>query len=105
MAYWLTPFLTIMFLEHMLWRRGYAYDVSAWEDPKRLPYGIAAITCWSVGTVLAILSMSQVWYVGPIALKVGNPPYGTDISWELALGATLIMYPPARWLERRLTGL
>ncbi|KAK0884979.1 hypothetical protein LTR87_001377 [Friedmanniomyces endolithicus] len=104
-AYWLTPFLTIMFLEHILFRRGYAYDVSAWEDPKRLPYGIAAITCWSIGTVLAILCMSQTWWVGPIALKVGNPPYGTDISWELALGATTILYPPARWLERRLTGL
>ncbi|KAK5721202.1 hypothetical protein LTR17_014762 [Elasticomyces elasticus] len=104
-AYWLTPFLTIMFLEHILFRRGYAYDVSAWEDPKRLPYGIAAFTCWSIGTVLAILCMSQTWWVGPIALKVGNPPFGTDISWELALGATMIMYPPARWLERRLTGL
>ncbi|KAK3654869.1 hypothetical protein LTR56_003727 [Elasticomyces elasticus] len=104
-AYWLTPFLTIMFLEHILFRRGFAYDVSAWEDPKRLPYGIAAFTCWSIGTVLAILCMSQTWWVGPIALKVGNPPFGTDISWELALGATMIMYPPARWLERRLTGL
>ncbi|KAK5686640.1 hypothetical protein LTS10_002763 [Elasticomyces elasticus] len=104
-AYWLTPFLTIMFLEHIIFRRGYAYDVSAWEDPKRLPYGIAAFTCWSIGTVLATLCMSQTWWVGPIALKVGNPPFGTDISWELALGATMIMYPPARWLERRLTGL
>jgi hypothetical protein len=47
------------------------------------------------------LCMSQKWWVGPIALKVGNPPFGTDISWELALGATVVLYVPLRWLERK----
>jgi purine-cytosine permease-like protein len=103
-AYWLTPFLAIMLLEHLCFRRGYAYDVSAWENPKKLPYGFAAFTVFWIGTVLAILCMSQTWYVGPIALAVGNPPYGTDISWELALGVTTLLYPPLRWLERRMTG-
>ncbi|RDW73631.1 hypothetical protein BP5796_07073 [Coleophoma crateriformis] len=100
-AYWLTPFLTIMFLEHILWRRGYAYDLSAWQDKQKLPLGLAAFPVFLVSTVLAILCMSQTWWVGPIALKVGNAPYGTDISWELALGATIIMYVPLRWLERK----
>jgi purine-cytosine permease-like protein len=103
-AYWLTPFLAIMFLEHIIWRRGYAYDVSAWDNPSKLPYGFAALFVFVVGTVLAILCMSQTWWVGPIALKVGNPPYGTDISWELALGATALLYIPLRWLERKKTG-
>ena len=104
-AYWLTPFLTIMFLEHMIFRRGYDYDITAWNDPKKLPPGIAAITVFLIGTVLAILCMSQTWWVGPIALRVGNPPYGTDISWELALGVTIILYIPLRWLERKKFGL
>jgi purine-cytosine permease-like protein len=103
-AYWLTPFLAIMLLEHFCFRRGYAYDITAWNDPKKLPYNFAAFTVVCTGTVLAILCMSQVWYVGPIAFAVGNAPYGTDISWELALGATIMLYAPLRWLERRMTG-
>ena len=31
-----------------------------------------------------------------VALKVGNLPYGTDISWELALGATTLLCIPLR---------
>ncbi|RFU29520.1 hypothetical protein B7463_g6812, partial [Scytalidium lignicola] len=103
-AYWLTPFLAIMFLEHIIFRRGYKYDITAWDDPRKLPYGYAAFFTFIVGTVLAILCMSQTWWVGPIALKVGNPPFGTDISWELALGATILMYVPLRWLERKKWG-
>ena len=68
-AYWLTPFLTIIFLEHIIWRRGYAYDISAWQDPKKLPYGFAASFVFIVGTVLAILCMSQTWWVGPSKSK------------------------------------
>ena len=104
-AYWLCPFLGVLFLEHMCFRRGYAYDVRAWNDPSKLPVGIAAIVVFCISTVLAILCMSQTWWVGPIALRVGNPPYGTDISWELALGATIILYIPSRWLERKYFGL
>jgi NCS1 nucleoside transporter family len=100
-AYWLTPFLTIVWLEHIIWRRNYQYDVSVWNNPRELPVGIAAFVVFVIGTVLAVLCMSQTWWVGPIALKVGNPPYGTDISWELALGATVVLYIPLRWLERR----
>ena len=103
-AYWLTPFLAIIFLEHIIWRRGFAYDISAWQNPQKLPYGLAASFTFIAGTVLAILCMSQTWWVGPIALKVGNPPYGTDISWELALGATILMYVPLRWFERKQWG-
>ena len=67
-------------------------------------HGIAALTVFLIGTTIAILCMSQVWWVGPIALAVGNAPFGTDISWELALGVTIVLYVPARWLERRMTG-
>lgn len=79
-AYWLTPFETIMFLEHIIWRRGYQYDLSAWNNPSKLPYGIAALVTFIIATVLAIICMSQTWWVGPIALAVGNPPYGKLIA-------------------------
>ena len=52
-AYWLTPFLTIIFLEHIIWRWEYAYDMSVWQDPKQLPYGFAASFVFIEGTILA----------------------------------------------------
>ncbi|KAJ6084181.1 hypothetical protein N7486_010981 [Penicillium sp. IBT 16267x] len=104
-AYWLTPFCTILMVEHFVFRRGYTtYDVSAAFDRKRLPPGIAAFSVFVIGTVLALICMSQTWWVGPIALKVGNAPYGTDISWELSLGAVTLLYIPLRYLERKYTG-
>lgn len=57
-AYWLTPFLAIMFLEHICFRRS-QYDIDAWDSPKKLPPGIAAFFTFCVGTILAILCMSQ----------------------------------------------
>jgi len=35
--------------------------------------------------LVVILGMSQVWYVGLVALKVGEAPYGGDIGFELGL--------------------
>jgi purine-cytosine permease-like protein len=60
-AYWLTPWLMIFFLEHIIWRRGYAYDVDAYTDPSRLPKGLAALVVFVIGTVIGILCMSQTW--------------------------------------------
>lgn len=103
-AYWLTPFCTILLAEHFVFRHGYTYDISAAFDRKRLPPGIAAFLVFVIGTVLALLCMSQTWWVGPIALKVGDAPYGTDISWELSMGAVTILYIPLRYLERKRSG-
>ena len=69
--------------------------------PKEACLRICSLVCvFIVDKVLAILCMSQIWWVGPIALKVRNPPYSTDISWELTLGATALLYIPLRWLKR-----
>ena len=104
-AYWLTPFCTVLMLENFCFRRGFAYDLTAWNNRKQLPYGLAAFPVFVIGTVLALLCMSQTWWVGPIALAVGNPPYGTDISWEVAIGAVTLLYIPLRYLERKHWGL
>ncbi|KAF2112235.1 putative purine-cytosine permease FCY2 [Lophiotrema nucula] len=104
-AYWLTPWLTIMLLEHFLWRRRLGYNLEAWNKPSLLPKGFAAIFSFLVGTVICILCMSQTWWVGPIALGVGNAPFGTDISWELGLAVTAALYVPLRFMERKYIGL
>jgi purine-cytosine permease-like protein len=100
-AYWIVPFGTILLAEHYIWRRGFQYDLSAIDDAKKLPWGIAASVAFVLGTVLALLCMSQTWWVGPIAKGVGGSPYGTDISWELALPFTLGIYIPLRMWERK----
>lgn len=44
----------------------------------------------------AVLGMAQVWYVGPIAAKIG---LGGDIGFELAAIITAFVYPPLRYWE------
>ncbi len=100
-AYWIVPFGTIFLCENFIWRRGSRYDLTAWNDRTKLPHGIAASIAWIVGTVLGLLNMSQHWWVGPIAAGIGDSPYGTDISWILAMFATALIYIPLRILEEK----
>lgn len=100
-AYWVMPFVAVVFTEHFVWRRGCAYDLDAWNDPSRLPHGIAAAVAWLSGTAVSVLSMSQTWWVGPIARGIGGSAVGTDISWVLALVVVPVVYIPIRMWERR----
>lgn len=100
-AYWIVPFCTVLFLEHFIWRRGYQYDLTACNDRRRLPRGIAASVAFVIGTALAVISMSQDWWIGPIAAGIGGSPYGTDISWILAFVASAVLYVPLRHFERK----
>jgi len=103
MGYWLTPFFVVIFEEHLIFRRQ-VYNLEDWANRKGLPLGLAASLAFSVGVVLAVMGMSQEWYVGPIALKVGGPPFGADIGFELGFASTAILYPPLRFIEKRLVG-
>ena len=99
MAYWVCPWLTIVVEEHLLFHklRGVPFDWTAWEDKRRLPIGAAALFAWLCGWVGAIIGMSQVWYTGPVALKVGG--HGGDIGPWLAIGFAGSIFPPLRVLE------
>ncbi|KAL8737518.1 MAG: hypothetical protein Q9181_001596 [Wetmoreana brouardii] len=57
---------------------GQTYDWTAWNQPQKLPHGIAALFAFLVGWAGAILCMAQAWYKGPIAVLVGE--YGADVS-------------------------
>ena len=48
--------------------------------------------------------MSQVWYVGPIALAAGGAPYGMDLGWCNSAACALLTYPPFRYLELKYFG-
>ena len=97
MGYWLTIFISIVLEEHLIFRRGISFDWSAWEDRKRLPVGIAALIAFLVGWAGAVVSMSQVWYVGPVAKMVGDA--GSDLGIWVGSGFALVTYPPLRFLE------
>jgi NCS1 nucleoside transporter family len=103
MGYWITPYAVIIFQEHIIFRRG-VYNLESWNDKHGLPVGIAASVAWALAVVMAVMGMSQEWYVGPISLLAGGAPYGADIGFELSLATCLLVYPPLRYLEKRKFG-
>lgn len=90
MGYWAAIWAAIMLEEHYIFRRrrmGYNWD--AWNNPNKLPIGIAGFIAFVVGWVGAILCMAQVWYIGPIAKLVGD--YGADVGFFPPLFMCIIM--------------
>jgi purine-cytosine permease-like protein len=100
MSYWLSPFFVIVFEEHLIFRHQ-VYNLEDWANKRGLPLGLAATFSFCAGVVMAVMGMSQAWYVGPIALKVGGPPFGADIGFELGAATTAILYPPLRYIEKK----
>ena len=78
MGYWLAIWIAITIEEQLIfrWRRG--YDWTVWNQREKLPVGLAALVAFLVGWAGAILCMAQVWYIGPIAARVGE--FGADVS-------------------------
>jgi len=83
MGYWVAIWFAIVLEEFLIFRWRSGYHWIAWRDPKKLPIGFAAFAAFVVGWVGAILSMCEVWYVGPIAKLVGD--YGADVSLSFSL--------------------
>lgn len=104
MGYWVMVFVSIVLEEHFIFRRGrgMGFDWTAWEDKKRLPLGISALTAFLAGWAGAIIGMAQTWYVGPVAEKVGG--VGADIGTWLGIGFALVLFPPLRYLELKKFG-
>jgi NCS1 nucleoside transporter family len=104
MGYWASPYSMIIFMEHLIFRRRDGYNLDSWNDKHGLPLGAAAVFSFAVAVVMAVMGMSQEWYVGPIALAAGGAPYGADLGFELSIGTALLLYPPLRYLEKKYYG-
>ena len=78
MGYWLSIWIAITLEEHLVFRRRSGFNWAHWNQASKLPLGLAALVSFLVGWVGAILSMAQIWYVGPIARLVGDN--GADVS-------------------------
>ena len=92
-----------MLVEHLYFRRQSGFDWTKWQDRKYLPVGLAALVSFLLGWAGAIIGMYQLWYVGPVAKRVADG-YGADIGTWLAIGFTLVSFPPLRWLELKKFG-
>lgn len=119
LGYWCTSYFVIVFTEHYLFRRDNFdnYDLDGWNDPARLPLGIAAFTAFALGVIAWVMGMVETWYVdtlvfssiikfvltvcaryvGPLGKLIGSS--GGDVANEFTFVVTLVAYIPARYLE------
>jgi purine-cytosine permease-like protein len=91
--------------EHFVFRKADVvnnYDLEAWNDPARLPLGLAAIASFLLGVVMWCMGMVETWFVGPIGGLIGAD--GGDVANELTFAVTLLAYLPLRWVELRFVG-
>jgi NCS1 nucleoside transporter family len=105
-GYWLAIYEGIALAEHFVFRRGSLknYSPEEYDQPGRLPPGIAAIFAFCCGVVGMVTGMSQAWFVGPIALKAGEAPFGGDVGFELGFAFAFTAYCIARTVELRVFG-
>ncbi|RAK95312.1 purine-cytosine permease family protein [Aspergillus ibericus CBS 121593] len=103
LGYWTLAFGLILAIEHFWFRpRLGGYDLEAWQDPKRLPVGMAATTALLLGMGFSFVGMDQTWYIAPAAKRIGA--YGGDVGDYLVLASVGVCYPLFRTLEIRVVG-
>ena len=94
-AYWSAAYVSVVATEHFVFRKGdcSTYVVEYWNQPSKLPTGLAAIGAMALSFGLVVPCMSQVWFTGPLAETTG------DIGFEVALVLASLLYMPLRWVE------
>ncbi|RHZ68113.1 purine-cytosine permease family protein [Aspergillus thermomutatus] len=99
MGYWVAIWIAIILEERFIFRLRSGYNWYAWNDPSKLPVGIAAFIAFLVGWAGAVLCMAQFWYIGPLAKLVGE--YGADMGNYVGFTWAAVVYPPLRYIELR----
>lgn len=101
-GYWSSVFAAVVLAEHFVIRRGSfsSYNLNAWNVPKKLPPGAAALTSFLCAFGIIIPFMSQAWYTGPIAASKGTGDLGILIGPAVAF----VLYLPLRALEKYFYG-
>jgi purine-cytosine permease-like protein len=82
----------------------YQYQPALYDQPSKLPPGIAAVFAFCCGIAGMVTGMSQVWFVGPIALHAGEAPFGGDVGFELGFAFAFTAYAVARHFELKYFG-
>ncbi|KAF3989839.1 hypothetical protein FT663_03375 [Candidozyma haemuli var. vulneris] len=79
------------------------YNFAIWNDYNRLTQGLAATISFLCGAAGAAVGMSQAYWIGPLARKVGGDE-GGDIAMWLCMGFSGFVYPWARFWELKKYG-
>lgn len=99
MGYWVVLWIVITLEEQFIFRRrkNPTFVWSDWNNPEKLPIGLAALAAFCIGWVGAVLCMAQVYFIGPIAKMVGE--YGADMGNYVGFAWAGLVYPPLRYWE------
>ena len=104
-GYWLAIYEGVALTDHFVFKRGFTgYDPAHYDQPEKLPPGIAAMFAFCCGIAGMVTGMSQVWFVGPIALHAGEAPYGGDVGFELGFAFAAVAYLICRPIELKFFG-
>ena len=82
------------------WSTLHHYNFNIWNDSNKLTHGWAAAASFVIGATGAAVGMSQKYWIGPIAKRVGGE-YGGDIAMWLCMGFSGVVYPFLRYAELR----
>ncbi|KAI9047589.1 hypothetical protein LZ554_008302 [Drepanopeziza brunnea f. sp. 'monogermtubi'] len=103
MGYWVVILIAITLEEEFVFRRrGPGFIWSDWSRQEKLPIGIAALVSFCVGWVGSVLCMAQFYFIGPIAVLVGE--YGADMGNYVGFAWAIMVYPPLRYWELKMFG-
>ncbi|KAI5962235.1 TPN1 [Candida pseudojiufengensis] len=83
---------------HIPIRSNQHYNFRIWNDYNKLTKGLAATCSFCIGATGAAVGMSQTYWIGPVARRIGGE-YGGDIAMWLCMGFSGISYPFLRYLE------
>lgn len=99
-GYITAPSVSIFLVEWFVIRKANpaSMDPTIWNDASALPSGIPAVISTLAPWGVIVPSMSTVWYVGPIAARVG------DLAWELGAVCAVLLYLPLRAAEIKYRG-
>lgn len=84
-------------------RKNQHYNFKVWNDINKLTRGYAATASFFIGATGAAVGMSQTYWIGPVARRIGGE-YGGDIAMWLCMGFSGLVYPPLRYLELKKFG-
>ena len=103
LGYWTLSFGSILLIEHFVFRPKLdGYDLTAWQDERRMPWGMAGMTTLLLSIGTSFLGMNQSWYISPGARAIGS--YGGDIGDYIVLVTSCVFYPLLRAIEIHLSG-
>lgn len=103
-SYYSAIYISLILSEHCIHRRGKyeSYVVEDWNNPNKLPLGIASALAFFVSAFGVALGMCQSYWVGNIARLIGKN--GGDIGWELGAAWAFIGFNILRPLEKKFIG-